>query len=119
MFICKKNLFICVIGVYCFGPFSNFLKYVHFVHEYGRKLHTFAFLGLNFKDFWTVVIYPFYEQINLYTYLLVHIWTLVFIPCFCCLQIFVHGLDIIYLGILDIGRPLLISLHAFACLLVY
>ena len=57
----------------------NLLKYIHFVHGFGRKFYTFAFSSLTFKGFWTVVVYPFYEQVNI------------------CLL--VHDLDFIYLWI--------------------
>ena len=59
----------------------NLLKYIHFVHGFGRKFYTFPFSSLTFKGFWTVVVYPFYEQVNIF--------------------LLVHDLDFIYLWILE------------------
>ena len=53
----------------------NLLKYIHFVHGFGRKFYTFAFSSLTFKGFWKVVVYPFYEQVNI-CLLSSMVWTL-------------------------------------------
>ena len=45
-----------------------------------HKFYTFAFSSLTFKGFWTMVVYLFYEQVNI---------------CFC-----IHDLDFIYLWVL-------------------
>ena len=48
-----------------FWTILNLFKYIYFIHGLGCKFYTPTLSCLTLKGFWTLVIHPFYEQVNI------------------------------------------------------